>query len=198
MSHRFEIDHLFITASRDAPEVEQLRRLGFHEGEPNVHPGLGTACRRIFFENAYLELIWLEDRAEASAPAIAPTRLAAPGCRPADPDLAVHAAVPAEGSVDPHGGELTGGIRAAALLPALGAPVDGAAGAAPQPHPRRITDVAITLPAPIDPSPALTWLGRSGTARLGSGPAERLALTLDGGAQGQSTALSTVPLTAEW
>ena len=58
MSHRFEIDHLFVTVSQGAPEVAPLRRLGFHEGGQNVHPGQGTACRRIFFENVYLELIW--------------------------------------------------------------------------------------------------------------------------------------------
>jgi hypothetical protein len=31
------------------------------EGSPNTHPGQGTACRRFFFENAYLELLWVHD-----------------------------------------------------------------------------------------------------------------------------------------
>jgi hypothetical protein len=35
------------------------------EGEPNTHPGQGTACRRFFFRNAFLELVWVRDPAEA-------------------------------------------------------------------------------------------------------------------------------------
>jgi hypothetical protein len=35
------------------------------EGSPNRHPGQGTACRRFFFQNAMLELLWIEDHAEA-------------------------------------------------------------------------------------------------------------------------------------
>jgi hypothetical protein len=35
--------------------------MGLVEGSPNRHPGQGTACRRFFFRNAMLELIWMED-----------------------------------------------------------------------------------------------------------------------------------------
>lgn len=60
-----EIDHLFVIVSMDAPEAERLSALGFTEGQPNRHPGQGTACRRFFFANAYLELLWVTDPSEA-------------------------------------------------------------------------------------------------------------------------------------
>jgi hypothetical protein len=60
-----ELDHLFICTSSGAPEADHLVRLGLIEGAPNRHPGQGTACRRFFFRNAYLELLWVVDPAEA-------------------------------------------------------------------------------------------------------------------------------------
>lgn len=60
-----ELDHLFICTSDGAPEVGQLVDFGLSEGQPNIHPGQGTACRRFFFRNAYLEFLWLRDAEEA-------------------------------------------------------------------------------------------------------------------------------------
>lgn len=60
-----ELDHIFIMSSVDAPEAARLQRLGLREGSPNTHPGQGTACRRFFFRNAYLELAWVCDPQEA-------------------------------------------------------------------------------------------------------------------------------------
>jgi hypothetical protein len=59
------LDHLFICTSVGAPAAEQLCRLGLTEGSPNRHPGQGTANRRFFFQNAMLELLWVENAAEA-------------------------------------------------------------------------------------------------------------------------------------
>ena len=61
-----ELDHLFIFTSVGAREVEQLLKFGLTEGEPNTHPGQGTACRRFFFHNAYLEFVWVHDEQEAT------------------------------------------------------------------------------------------------------------------------------------
>ena len=60
-----EVDHVFVSASVDAPEGARLIELGLVEGSPNRHPGQGTANRRFFFANAMLELIWVHDAAEA-------------------------------------------------------------------------------------------------------------------------------------
>jgi hypothetical protein len=62
-----ELDHLFICTSAGAPEADHLVQLGLIEGAPNRHPGQGTACRRFFFRNAYLELLWVAAPAEAQS-----------------------------------------------------------------------------------------------------------------------------------
>jgi hypothetical protein len=69
------IDHVFIWCSVGGGEADALTRLGLKEGSANTHPGQGTACRRFFFSNAYLELAWVSDPAEAQAEAVLPTRL---------------------------------------------------------------------------------------------------------------------------
>jgi glyoxalase-like protein len=61
----YALDHVFVCCAEGAPEAERLVRLGLTEGSPNTHPGQGTASRRFFFENAYLELIWVTDPREA-------------------------------------------------------------------------------------------------------------------------------------
>ena len=70
-----ELDHLFVCTSEGAPEAEALLDLGLTEGAPNSHPGQGTACRRFFFGNAFLELLWVRDPDEARGPGPAPTLL---------------------------------------------------------------------------------------------------------------------------
>ena len=69
------VDHLFICTTPGAPEARLLFDAGITEGSPNVHPGQGTANRRFFFENGYLELLWVSDEAESRSPLAAPTRL---------------------------------------------------------------------------------------------------------------------------
>jgi Glyoxalase-like domain len=64
-----ELDHVFVCADVGAPEAELLVRAGFAEGSRNVHPGQGTANRRFPFRNALLELLWVNDPAEARSEA---------------------------------------------------------------------------------------------------------------------------------
>src|SRR5262249_6109280 len=45
------------------------------EGAGNMHPGQGTANRRFFFANAYLELLWVCDPQEAQSEAVYRTQL---------------------------------------------------------------------------------------------------------------------------
>jgi hypothetical protein len=59
------VDHVFICTAIGAPAAERLRQFGLLEGSPNQHPGQGTACRRFFFRNAMLELLWVEDAVAA-------------------------------------------------------------------------------------------------------------------------------------
>jgi len=71
----YTVDHVFICCSIGAAEAESLARAGLTEGSPNVHPGQGTSCRRFFFRNAYLELLWISDVFDASSETTLPTRL---------------------------------------------------------------------------------------------------------------------------
>jgi len=70
-----EIDHFFVAVSGPESGSAELDAAGFQAGPSNAHPGQGTASRGILFENAYLEMIWLTDRAEADSPQIKRTRL---------------------------------------------------------------------------------------------------------------------------
>jgi len=70
-----EVDHVFICCSPGAPEADVLKRIGLREGSGNTHPGQGTANRRFFFHNAYLELLWVSSTEEACSAKTRPTRL---------------------------------------------------------------------------------------------------------------------------
>jgi len=72
---RVALDHVFICCEEGAPEAEALRKLGLVEGSGNRHAGQGTANRRFFFSNAYLELLWVDDATEARSPESKVTRL---------------------------------------------------------------------------------------------------------------------------
>jgi hypothetical protein len=62
-----EVDHIIFFCDVGAPEADLLKQRGLHEGPPNSHPGQGTANRRFFFPNVYLELLWIENPVEAKA-----------------------------------------------------------------------------------------------------------------------------------
>lgn len=63
-----ELDHIFICAAPGAPVADILIDFGLSEGSRNTHTGQGTANRRFFFRNMMLELLWVDDAAEAKAP----------------------------------------------------------------------------------------------------------------------------------
>ncbi len=71
-----EIDHIFICVSLGAEEEANcLTAFGLAEGTPNVHPGQGTACRRFFLANCYLELLWVSNAEEAQSESTKPVGL---------------------------------------------------------------------------------------------------------------------------
>lgn len=69
------LHHVFVCTSVGAPEAGDLLNAGLIEGSPNTHPAQGTANRRFFFENGFLELLWIHDEREAQSPLVAPTKL---------------------------------------------------------------------------------------------------------------------------
>ncbi|OZG75027.1 glyoxalase-like domain protein [Hahella sp. CCB-MM4] len=70
-----EFDHIFICVSPGAPEGDALKDFGLTEGASNKHSGQGTANRRFFFRNSFIELLYLEDRDEIQNELTEPTRL---------------------------------------------------------------------------------------------------------------------------
>lgn len=60
------LDHFFILTEPGAPQADLLSAAGLREGEPNRHPGQGTANRRFFFANSMLELLYVCDEVEAT------------------------------------------------------------------------------------------------------------------------------------
>jgi hypothetical protein len=69
------LDHIFICCAPGAPEADVLLRLGLLEGSRNTHLGQGTENRRFFFENGFLELLWVSNPNDAQSPLTLPTRL---------------------------------------------------------------------------------------------------------------------------
>lgn len=70
-----KLDHLFIFVQEHDRLADLLKAFGLNEGTPNVHPGQGTACRRFFFHNAYLEIAWITNEEEAKASLFADAKL---------------------------------------------------------------------------------------------------------------------------
>ena len=57
-----ELDHIFVWVPQGAPEAAALQSRGLHtDGTLHKHAGQGTSSVVFAFENAYLELIWVDD-----------------------------------------------------------------------------------------------------------------------------------------
>ncbi|HKS41005.1 MAG TPA: VOC family protein [Blastocatellia bacterium] len=62
-----ELDHILIWVTKGAPEIKALEDIGLKAfGETTHHIGQGTASKVFVFENAYLELIWVDDEQAAT------------------------------------------------------------------------------------------------------------------------------------
>lgn len=61
-----QIDHIFIFV-RSKTDANELIDFGITEGSGRVHQGIGTENRRFFFENFYLEILWVENESEAKS-----------------------------------------------------------------------------------------------------------------------------------
>ncbi|MEO0974954.1 MAG: VOC family protein, partial [Pseudomonadota bacterium] len=59
---RFEVDHVFFLTEPSAPEVASFEQAGFLVRPRTVrHADQGTAGRYIYFDNIYIELLWVAD-----------------------------------------------------------------------------------------------------------------------------------------
>jgi hypothetical protein len=70
-----EVDHIFIAVKAPAAEADLLKAFGLAEANANQHKGQGTANRRFFFHNMFLELLFITDSNEAQSEITKPTHL---------------------------------------------------------------------------------------------------------------------------
>lgn len=70
-----ELDHVFVSAPGKERDTAVLKSHGFTHGASRVHDGQGSANACFFFDNAYLELIWLHNEAEIRSAAVEPLAL---------------------------------------------------------------------------------------------------------------------------
>lgn len=202
------IDHLFIRSRAGAPEGELLRSLGLSEGSGNRHPGQGTENRRFFFNDAFLELLWIADDDEVRNAQTSPTLLAerladgGPACpfgvcfRPSGDDSGapfpcwdyappylppgMRIGIGADvPSSEPMWFFLSKGIAPSAYAEARRQPLNHAAGV------KTITSVTLTLPSPARSASARA--ASAGTQlTLREGDAYLMEIHFDHGAQGQT------------
>lgn len=70
-----EIDHIFIFSKNKGKEADEFLEFGFTEGSSRIHIGQGTVNRKFYFENFFIEIIWVENEEEIKSELIAPTKL---------------------------------------------------------------------------------------------------------------------------
>ena len=68
-----EIDHIFIFS--EAATADELTDFGFVEGSNRIHTGQGTANRKFYFENFFLEILWVHNEEEIKNKIVRNTRL---------------------------------------------------------------------------------------------------------------------------
>ena len=196
--------HVFVFTEPGAPERAALEAAGLRESYRRAHPGQGTANVCYCLDNAYLELLWVEDAGDLASAPIARTRLAersrwretgaSPfglslrGAMPFDawefrppylpPGMAIPVALSSEDPRQPFLFRSPGDARPDAWTDGRAGDRQRAAGLA------EIAGVRLEFPAGVEPGPDWRALEASGLLVLGRGPAPRLELTLsrrDGG-----------------
>lgn len=70
-----DIDHIFIFTDDQGAEADKLVEFGFVEGSHRVHVGQGTTNRKFYFENFFLEILWVHNEHEINSDLVKPTGL---------------------------------------------------------------------------------------------------------------------------
>lgn len=61
------IDHIFIFTDDKGKVAEELVDFGLSEGSNRIHVGQGTANRKFYFENFFLEILWVHNVQELTS-----------------------------------------------------------------------------------------------------------------------------------
>ena len=59
-----EIDHIFIFSNTNGRKADDLVSSGLAEGSNRIHKRQGTMNRKFYFENFFLEILWVYDQSE--------------------------------------------------------------------------------------------------------------------------------------
>ena len=70
-----KIDHIFIFSDCQGKEADELVKFGLTEGSNRIHPGQGTRNRKFYFDNFFLEIVWVNSESEIKSELTAPTKL---------------------------------------------------------------------------------------------------------------------------
>ena len=70
-----QIDHIFIFSNNSGFEADELVNFGLTEGSSRVHPGQGTTNRKFYFQNFFLEILWVHNQPEIQNERTKPTKL---------------------------------------------------------------------------------------------------------------------------
>jgi hypothetical protein len=68
-------DHIFIFTNDQGKTADQLVEFGLTEGSNRVHVGQGTTNRKFYFENFFLEVLWVHNETEINSELIKPIGL---------------------------------------------------------------------------------------------------------------------------
>lgn len=69
------IDHIFIFTDDNGKVADELVDFGLTEGSNRVHVGQGTINRKFYFDNFYLEILWVHNEEEIKSAQTKPTGL---------------------------------------------------------------------------------------------------------------------------
>jgi len=69
------IDHIFIFSNQHGEESDELIKFGLTEGSNRTHQGQGTTNRKFYFENFFLEILWVTSEQEIRSPITSITKL---------------------------------------------------------------------------------------------------------------------------
>jgi len=70
-----QIDHIFIFTQDGGKVADELVEFGFTEGSSRVHIGQGTTNRKFYFEDFFLEILWVHNEDEIKSEATKHTGL---------------------------------------------------------------------------------------------------------------------------
>lgn len=70
-----DIDHIFIFVNDNGKIADELVYFGLTEGSSRIHVGQGTTNRKFYFDNFFLEILWVHNEEELKSDITKPTGL---------------------------------------------------------------------------------------------------------------------------